>query len=121
MALSKSQIKKIDKYNKYFVIVPYGALEFYLTDYFISYYTKDSNNKYLETFVLNIEEIKNIINNQPAKGYFTIYEPKFDYKDRIDIGLAIESCARAFENKRLFECVYMKDPNGNIKLNKYNW
>ena len=82
MALSKSQIKKIEKHSdKYCVIVPYGKLEREFMYEYKTFYSKHNN---LRTFIIDKNEYNNITKRNDVE--YTIYAPNFDYNDVDDIG-----------------------------------
>ena len=118
MALSKSQIKKIEKYQKYYVLLPFGEIQGYLAYHYISFNTIE----HYEIFVLDEETIKSIIKKQPAKGYFTIYEPQFKYNTPQEIGKIVErNDIKSINKISNFKMVYKKESKDNIMINEYNW
>ena len=85
MALSKSQIKKIEKHSdKYVVICPIGALTRELMYGYKMFRSKD--NKY-RTFIINKKDYDDITKRSEAN--YIIYVPIFDYNDVDDIGSKI--------------------------------
>lgn len=93
MAISKTQIKKIKKFNTFYILVPFSRkLEIFVEKYFNKNdkeYLSDLPNEY-KLYILTQKEFDDIKPYINQDEYDTVFIPEKVYKNKQEIADAIE-------------------------------